>query len=78
MTARRVGRFVAGPGVSLIDRLGAIDVPADALWGAQRRVHPDDPVNLGQSSGDVFPSAMPIAVAEFDTRVDRGRMAGPV
>ena len=30
--------------------------------GAQRRVHPNDDVNLGQSSNDVFPTAMHIAV----------------
>ena len=29
--------------------------------GAQRRVHPNDDVNLGQSSNDVFPTAMHIA-----------------
>ena len=29
--------------------------------GAERRVHPNDDVNLGQSSNDVFPSAMHIA-----------------
>ncbi len=31
--------------------------------GAGRKVHPNDDVNLGQSSNDVFPSAMHIAVA---------------
>ena len=31
--------------------------------GATRKVHPNDDVNLGQSSNDVFPSAMHIAVA---------------
>jgi fumarate hydratase, class II len=30
----------------------------------KRRVHPNDDVNLGQSSNDVFPSAMHIAVAQ--------------
>jgi fumarate hydratase class II len=30
--------------------------------GADRRVHPNDDVNLGQSSNDVFPAAMHIAV----------------
>jgi fumarate hydratase, class II len=30
--------------------------------GASRRVHPNDEVNLGQSSNDVFPTAMHIAV----------------
>jgi fumarate hydratase class II len=31
--------------------------------GAKRRVHPNDDVNLGQSSNDVFPTAMHIAAA---------------
>lgn len=31
--------------------------------GAVRRVHPNDQVNLGQSSNDVFPTAMHVAVA---------------
>ena len=31
--------------------------------GTARKVHPNDDVNLGQSSNDVFPSAMHIAVA---------------
>ncbi len=31
--------------------------------GAQRRVHPNDHVNLGQSSNDVFPTAMHLAAA---------------
>ena len=31
--------------------------------GAQRRVHPNDDVNLGQSSNDVFPTAMHVAAA---------------
>jgi fumarate hydratase class II len=31
--------------------------------GAQRRVHANDEVNLGQSSNDVFPTAMHVAVA---------------
>ena len=31
--------------------------------GEQRRVHPNDHVNLGQSSNDVFPTAMHIAAA---------------
>jgi fumarate hydratase class II len=31
--------------------------------GQQRRVHPNDEVNLGQSSNDVFPTAMHIAAA---------------
>jgi fumarate hydratase, class II len=30
--------------------------------GAERRVHPNDDVNLGQSSNDVFPTAMHVAV----------------
>ena len=32
--------------------------------GQRRRVHPNDEVNLGQSSNDVFPSAMHVAAAE--------------
>lgn len=36
--------------------------------GARRKVHPNDDVNLGQSSNDVFPSAMHIAVAGQATR----------
>ncbi len=32
--------------------------------GTARKVHPNDEVNLGQSSNDVFPSAMHIAVAQ--------------
>jgi fumarate hydratase class II len=31
--------------------------------GAARKIHPNDDVNLGQSSNDVFPTAMHIAVA---------------
>ncbi len=34
---------------------------ADALPGAAHKVHPNDDVNLGQSSNDVFPSAMHVA-----------------
>ncbi len=33
------------------------------LRGARRRVHPNDDVNLGQSSNDVFPTAMHVAAA---------------
>jgi fumarate hydratase class II len=36
---------------------------AGAASGAGCKVHPNDDVNLGQSSNDVFPSAMHIAVA---------------
>ncbi|SFW19888.1 fumarase, class II [Nitrosovibrio sp. Nv17] len=32
--------------------------------GIDRRIHPNDDVNMGQSSNDVFPSAMHIAAAE--------------
>jgi fumarate hydratase, class II len=32
--------------------------------GADRRVHPNDDVNLGQSSNDVFPTAMHVAVTQ--------------
>jgi fumarate hydratase, class II len=31
--------------------------------GSQRRVHPNDEVNMGQSSNDVFPTAMHVAAA---------------
>ena len=34
-----------------------------AGYGQQRRVHPNDHVNLGQSSNDVFPTAMHVAAA---------------
>jgi fumarate hydratase class II len=38
--------------------------------GMQRCVHPNDHVNLGQSSNDVFPTAMHLAVAiAFDERL---------
>jgi fumarate hydratase, class II len=38
--------------------------------GEQRRVHPNDDVNRGQSSNDVFPTAMSVAaVAELRTRL---------
>ena len=38
--------------------------------GSQRLVHPNDDVNLGQSSNDVFPTAMHVAVAkEAQTRL---------
>ena len=38
--------------------------------GIQRCVHPNDDVNLGQSSNDVFPTAMHLAVAiAFDERL---------
>jgi fumarate hydratase class II len=32
--------------------------------GSERRVHPNDEVNLGQSSNDVFPTAMHVAAAQ--------------
>lgn len=37
---------------------------ADTALGGSRKVHPNDHVNLGQSSNDVFPSAVHVAVAE--------------
>ncbi len=43
--------------------LGALAGPGGSRSGASRKVHPNDDVNLGQSSNDVFPSAMHIAVA---------------
>src|SRR2546429_3631279 len=36
--------------------------------GEGRRVHPNDDVNRGQSSNDVFPTAMHVAAAETVTR----------
>ena len=36
--------------------------------GPQRRVHPNDEVNLGQSSNDVFPTAMHVAAASGITQ----------
>src|SRR6266566_6932450 len=36
--------------------------------GEQRLVHPNDDVNRGQSSNDVFPTAMHVAAAETVTR----------
>jgi len=42
--------------------------------GAARRVHPNDQVNLGQSSNDVFPSAMHVA-AVLQTRPLVARLA---
>jgi fumarate hydratase class II len=36
--------------------------------GRARRVHPNDHVNLGQSSNDVFPTAMHVAAAQAVTR----------
>jgi fumarate hydratase class II len=41
----------------------AIELAGGAL-GSKHPVHPNDHVNLGQSSNDVFPSAMHIAAAE--------------
>ncbi len=43
--------------------------------GAQRLVHPNDEVNLGQSSNDVFPTAMHIAVV-LQMRPLRQALAG--
>ncbi len=37
---------------------------AERKLGASKKVHPNDHVNLGQSSNDVFPSAVHIAAAE--------------
>jgi len=36
--------------------------------GAERRVHPNDEVNLGQSSNDIFPTAMHVAAVTGITR----------
>ena len=43
--------------------LDAAQPSATTEVGVKRKVHPNDDVNLGQSSNDVFPSAMHIAVA---------------
>jgi fumarate hydratase class II len=42
--------------------------------GQQRRVHPNDDVNLGQSSNDVFPTAMHVATAMAIERRLRPRL----
>ena len=51
----------------VVARLAARVLDADADAGAAsagvRTIHPNDDVNLGQSSNDVFPSAMHLAVA---------------
>jgi fumarate hydratase class II len=44
--------------------------------GRERRVHPNDHVNLGQSSNDVFPTAMHVAAAAAVTRRLRPALAG--
>lgn len=41
---------------------------ASRFMGPAQHIHPNDDVNLGQSSNDVFPSAMHIAVATQATR----------
>ncbi|MER3396904.1 MAG: aspartate ammonia-lyase [Acidimicrobiia bacterium] len=41
---------------------------AELALGGSAKVHPNDHVNLGQSSNDVFPSAVHIAVAEEITK----------
>ena len=43
--------------------LAASQRGAGTTSGAGRKVHPNDDVNMGQSSNDVFPSAMHIAIA---------------
>ena len=45
----------------VIARLATRRLPANA--GKAQAIHPNDEVNLGQSSNDVFPSAMHVAVA---------------
>ena len=42
--------------------LAHLATAALAAGGSDRRVHPNDDVNLGQSSNDVFPTAMHVAV----------------
>ena len=41
----------------------ALGAQAEAGANGTRKIHPNDDVNLGQSSNDVFPSAMHVAVA---------------
>ena len=41
----------------------ALDAEAGAAGAGARTIHPNDDVNLGQSSNDVFPTAMHLAVA---------------
>jgi fumarate hydratase, class II len=45
----------------------AIEMLGGAM-GSKKPVHPNDHVNMGQSSNDVFPTAMHIAAAEFLVR----------
>ena len=40
--------------------------------GPKRLLHPNDDVNLGQSSNDVFPTAMHVAAARAAFRTDPG------
>ena len=84
---RRVRRRV--PALGVADRLGHAEQHErqrgdrqPGLAGArrrararQRRVHPNDDVNLGQSSNDVFPTAMHIAVALQTRPLLRGARA---
>lgn len=39
------------------------------LQGSQRVIHPNDDVNLGQSSNDVFPTAIHLAVAQLTNQM---------
>ena len=38
--------------------------------GSKKPVHPNDDVNMGQSSNDTFPTAMHIAAAEYTMQLD--------
>ncbi|MDD5334952.1 MAG: class II fumarate hydratase [Rhodoferax sp.] len=55
----------------VVARLAARALHSDSA--TPRRIHPNDDVNLGQSSNDVFPSAMHIAVAD---QARRGLLPG--
>ncbi|MDO8933179.1 MAG: lyase family protein, partial [Rhodocyclaceae bacterium] len=44
--------------------------------GLNRRVHPNDDVNLGQSSNDIFPTAMHVAAVHGIVRALRPALAG--
>jgi fumarate hydratase class II len=45
----------------------AIEI-AGGVMGSKKPIHPNDHVNLSQSSNDTFPTAMHIAAAEADER----------
>ena len=45
----------------------AIEI-AGGVMGSKKPIHPNDDVNMAQSSNDTFPTAMHIAAAEADRR----------